>query len=134
MMLEPLMCKYNSFILTEKTSYLQIEDQKQYIMPQINRREPLFILKLLWLSLISLFVFIKEKPDYIISTGALCTIPIILIAKLFRKRIIFIESFSKINSGTISGKIAYKFADLFIIQWESLTKLYPKAKYWGGIY
>ena len=28
----------------------------------------------------------------------------------------------------------YKFADLFIVQWETLKKVYPNAVYGGGIY
>ena len=35
---------------------------------------------------------------------------------------------------TITGKLVYKFADLFVVQWESMLKLYPKAKYFGGIF
>ena len=43
-----------------------------------------------------------------------------LLAKLFRKKLIFIESFSKITSPTITGKLLYKHADLFLVQWEDM--------------
>lgn len=61
-------------------------------------------------------------------------IPICLIAKLFGKKLIYIESFAKINSPTLSGKMLYRFADRFYIQWESMRKYYPKAIYCGSIY
>lgn len=135
MMLYPLMKKHDSFILTEKTNYkVNTKEIRSYNVLQVNRRELLFLLRFLILILQTIIIFLKEKPDVVMSTGALSTIPILILAKLFRKKVIFIESFSKINSPTITGKLVYKFADLFIIQWEELRKYYPKAQYEGGIY
>ena len=78
--------------------------------------------------------FLKEKPDIVISTGALATIPMCIVANLFRRKIIFIESFAKINSPTLTGKLLYKFADKFFVQWESMKEFYPNAICKGGIY
>ena len=125
MMLKPIMDKYDSFIITEKTSYQAIKDNRKiYYLKQVNRHEKIFILKM----------FLREKPDVVISTGALVTIPICIIAKIFRKKLIFIESFAKINSPTLTGKLLYKFADQFYVQWKDMLKIYPKAIYKGGIY
>ena len=49
-------------------------------------------------------------------------------------RVIFIESFAKTKSPTMTGKLTYKFADEFYVQWPEMLKIYPKAKYKGGIY
>ena len=49
-------------------------------------------------------------------------------------KVIYIESFAKINSPTITGRIVYKFADDFYIQGEEMKKVYPKAHYDGEIY
>ena len=46
----------------------------------------------------------------------------------------YIESFAKRTSPTKAGKMIYPIATTFIVQWESMLKFYPKAKYWGGIY
>ena len=81
----------------------------------------------------SLKIFLKERPDFVISTGALATIPMCIIAKIFRKKVIFIESFAKVNSPTLTGKLIYKFADQFYVQWEDMLKVYPKGIY-KGIY
>ncbi|MDQ0206993.1 PssD/Cps14F family polysaccharide biosynthesis glycosyltransferase [Alkalicoccobacillus murimartini] len=135
MMLFPIMIENDSYIVTEKTNYeINNKNIRCYEVTQVNRRELIFIFKLIKLSLKSLYIFLKEKPDVVISTGALISIPTIMYAKLFRKKIIFIESFSKVNSPTISGKIAYQYADIFIIQWEGLKKYYKNAIYKGGIY
>ena len=135
MMLKPLMDKYDSFIVTEKTGYSVIKDnRKVYYLKQVNRHEKTFIFKMITNTISSLSIFIKEKPDAIISTGALATIPMCLLSKIFRKKIIFIESFAKITSPTLTGKLVYKFANQFYLQWESMKEFYPNAIYKGGIY
>ena len=135
MMLKPLMDKYNSFIVTEQTDYSVVkDDRKVYYLKQVNRQEKNFVFKMIYNGIKSLKIFIKERPDIVISTGALATIPMCLFAKLFRKKIVFIESFAKVNSPTLTGKLLYKFADQFYVQWEDMIKVYPNAIYKGGIY
>ena len=134
-MLKPIMDKNFSFIITEKTAYQSVEDgRKTYYLKQVNRQEKIWIFKMLVNTINSFKIFIKEKPDVVISTGALATVPMCLIAKVFRKKLIFIESFAKITSPTLTGKLLYKFADQFYVQWEDMIKVYPKAIYKGGIY
>ncbi|MBX9186041.1 PssD/Cps14F family polysaccharide biosynthesis glycosyltransferase [Clostridium sp. K04] len=135
MMLKPLMDKYESFIVTEKTEYSVIEDDRKiYYLNQVNRHEKTFIFKMALNFIKSLNLFIKERPDVVISTGALATIPMCIFAKVFKKKIIFIESFAKVNSPTLTGKLVYKFADQFYVQWEQMKEHYPNAIFRGGIY
>ncbi len=135
MMLKPLMGKYDSFILTEKATYeYRNLNEKIYYLPQINRREKKFPFLMIVITFKSLVIFMKEKPDVVISTGVLSTIPMCLLCKLFKKKLIYIESFAKVTSPTLSGKLLYKYADRFYVQWESMLKVYPNAIYLGGIY
>ena len=76
----------------------------------------------------------QEKPEVIITTGALIAFPFCLIGKLKKTKVIYIESFARVNNKSLTGKLVYPFADLFIVQWESMLELYPKAKYTGGIF
>ena len=64
MMLKPLMEKYDSFIITEKTDYEVTAAIKIYYVDQINRKELLFGVKLIWNILISLRIFFKVKSRY----------------------------------------------------------------------
>ena len=136
MMLKPLMKKYDSFILTEKTDY-EVKNNnniKIYKVNQVNRKQKLFVINMFINSIKSCVIFLKEKPDLVITTGVLAMIPMCLIAKLFRKKLIYIESFAKISSPTLTGKSLYKYADRFYVQWEKLLDIYPNAIYKGGIY
>ena len=135
MMLKTLMEKYDSFVVTEKTNYSVSNDSLHfYYLKQVNRHEFKFILYMILNTINTIAIFAKENPDIIISTGALATIPMCLIAKLFRKKVIFIESFAKIKSPTLTGKLIYKLADQFYVQWEDMKEFYPDSICKGGIY
>ncbi len=135
LMLKPLMGRYDSFIVTEKTKYVaEVKGVKSYYLKQVNRREKTFIFSLLANSFMSLRIMIKEKPDVVICTGVLAMIPLCLLAKIFKKKLIYIESFAKVTSPTESGKLLYKYADQFYVQWESMKEIFPDAIYVGGIY
>lgn len=135
LMLKPLMEKYDSFVITEETVYKsKIEGQKMYYMKQVNRKEKSFVPRMISNTFRSLQIYRKEKPDVVICTGVLAMIPMCLIAKLFGKKLIYIESFAKVTSATLSGKLLYKFADQFYVQWSQMKKIYPNAIYLGGIY
>ncbi|RKY56217.1 MAG: capsular biosynthesis protein [Candidatus Neomarinimicrobiota bacterium] len=80
-------------------------------------------------------ILLKEKPDLIISNGAEVAIPTLYIAKLFGIKIIFIESWCRINKPSTTGKLIYPIADVFLVQWRQLLKKYgKKARYEGGIF
>ena len=135
-MLTELNKKYNTFIVTEKTDYNKDDKKINYFVMQVNRKEKLFIFKMIGILFKSLYIFIKERPNVIISTGVLAAIPMMFIGHIFKKKVIYIESFAKINSPTMTGNLIYKhhIADQFYVQWESMLKYYPNAIYKGGIY
>lgn len=134
-MLKPLMDKYPCCVVTEKTQYSTgIQGKRMYYLHQINRREKTCFLWLFINAIYSLVIFAKEKPDVIITTGVLAMIPLCLICKVFKRKLIYIESFAKVTSPTETGKMMYKFADRFYVQWESMLKFYPNAICVGGIY
>lgn len=136
LMLRKLEKNNKIFIVTEKTKYNKKDKKINHYVMQVNRKEPLFIIKMLLIAIKSFYIFLKERPDVIISTGVLAAIPMIFIGHIFKKKVIYIESFAKINSPTMTGKLVYKknLADQFYVQWESMLEFYPNAIYKGGIY
>lgn len=79
-------------------------------------------------------IFWKEKPKLVVSTGAEIAIPAFFLAKLFRAKTIFIESWTRIELPTGTGRLVYPLSDLFLVQWEKLLGKYgKKAKYEGAI-
>jgi UDP-N-acetylglucosamine:LPS N-acetylglucosamine transferase len=81
----------------------------------------------------SLIILWKERPEVIISTGADVTVPTIIFGKVFfGAKVIFIESAGDLTP-TLTGRIVYRFTDLFIIQWAEQFKYYPKAALSKGL-
>ena len=77
---------------------------------------------------------IKINPDVVVTTGTHTAVPMCYIAKLFHKKVIFIETFANSRTKTKAGSMVYPIADVFIVQWESMLELYPKAVFGGWIY
>lgn len=50
------------------------------------------------------------------------------------KKIIYIESFARVHNPSLTGRLVYKIADLFIVQWEDMLKVYDKAVLGGGFF
>ena len=139
LMLKPLFDKYDYHIVTEKTKttkYLKDDYNKKVSYLVYGTKKLLIIYPFILLinSIISLILFIKYRPKYIITTGTHTAGPMCCIGKIFGSKIIYIETFASINNGSQTGKLIYKFADLFVVQWESMLSVYPKATFGGWIF
>ena len=136
--LKPMFEKYDSYIVTEKTkTTIDLKNNYKnvsYLIYGTKHKPITYPFKLLANCFISLFYYIKIRPNVIITTGAHSAGPMCCIGKIFGSKIIYIETFANIHTKTITGRLVYKFADLFIVQWESMLELYPKAVYWGWIF
>lgn len=135
MMLMPLMKKYHSFIVTEKTPYSKpVDGVDTWYLLQVNRKEHLWFFRLLNNAARSVRILFREKPDVVVTTGVLAVVPLCLLQKLRGGKLVYIESFAKVNEPTETGKFLYRYADRFYVQWPSMLAFYPKAIYVGGIY
>lgn len=139
MQLKPIFNEYDYHLVTEKTSVnlsLKKEYGKKisYVIYGTKDHKLPYVFKLFFNCWIELFIFFKFRPKYIITTGAHIAGPMCCIGKIFRSKIIFIETFANMNTKTITGKYVYKFADLFLVQWKEMLELYPNAQYWGSLF
>jgi UDP-N-acetylglucosamine:LPS N-acetylglucosamine transferase len=75
----------------------------------------------------------SSRPKAIISAGPSQTIPLFWLAKLLRIKTIFIESWVRVHHKSQTGKLVYPVTDLFIVQWKTMKKVYPKAVYAGRL-
>ncbi len=139
MQLKPIFEKYDYHIVTEKDEmtrdFKQKYDKRMHYMIYGTRAHIFkYIFQFIANCFITLFLYIKIRPKYIITTGTHNAGPMCLLGKLFRSKIIYIETFANRYTKSATGKLVYKFADLFIVQWEELLELYPKAVVGGSIY
>ena len=139
MQLKPMFKKYNYHIITEYTDSTKnlcktYEGKVDYLVYGTKDHLFSYIFKFSFNIIKSFYLYFKIRPKYIVSTGTHTAVPICYIGKLFGSKIIFIETFANSKTKTLSGKLVYPIADLFIVQWESMLKLYPKAVLGGWIY
>lgn len=140
--LEPCFKDYDYTIVTEKTKsnmglMKKHPGRVHYIISGTYttlKAKIVYPFKLFVNCWISLYLMVKLGPDVVITTGSHNVGPMCCLAKLFGKKVIFIETFANSTSPTKAGKIIYKFADVFIVQWESMLEFYPNAIYGGWIY
>ena len=137
--LKELFEKYDYYIVTEKTkSNLNLKNKYKnkvsFLVYGTKDHMLVYPFKLIYNTFKSLFIYLKVHPDYIVTTGAHTAGPMCCIGKLLGSRIIYIETFANITTKTVTGKCLYPIADKFIVQWESMLKLYPEAVYGGWIF
>lgn len=129
--LQPLIDKYDGFMVTEKTRF---EAQAKYLMIQTDLKDRLMLLKMAVNTCRALRIWIKERPDFVITTGTMVAYPFYLMAVLTKKKFVYIETIGRANMPTVAGRMMEKHSDLFIVQWESQKKHYKKAIYGGCLY
>lgn len=131
--------RYKYHIVTEKTNInkkLKDKYPVSYLIYGTKVHPIMYIIKLLLNGFKSLYLYIKIRPKYIVTTGTHTAIPMCILGKIFGSKIIYIETFANINSKTQTGNFIYKYKlyNVFIVQWKEMLKLYPKAIYGGSIF
>ncbi|WP_407854982.1 PssD/Cps14F family polysaccharide biosynthesis glycosyltransferase [Enterococcus hailinensis] len=108
-----------------------LKDEKMYPCHYPTNRN---IKNLIKNTFLAIKVLKREKPDLIISSGAAVAVPFFYFGKLFGAKTVYIEVFDRIDAPTVTGKLVYPVTDEFIVQWEEMKKVYPKAINLGGIF
>ena len=139
MQLKRIFNNYDYHIITEKTDTtikLKNEYGKRIDYLVYGARNYLFsyIFKFSYNVIKSFFLYLTIRPDVIVTTGAHTAVPICYIAKFFKKKIIFVESFARVNSKSMSGKMINKIADVFLVQHKELLDVYENSTYKGDLY
>ena len=137
--LNTLFKDYDSYIITEKIKATKILSKKyvnktHYLVFGSKSKFFRYIFKFSYNCLKSLYLYLKIRPKVVVTTGAHTSVPMCYIGKLLGSKIIFIETFANQDTKTLSGKLVYPISDVFIVQWENMLELYPKAVYGGWIY
>jgi UDP-N-acetylglucosamine:LPS N-acetylglucosamine transferase len=76
----------------------------------------------------------KEKPDVILSTGAGPAVPFALVGRLlFKTRVIFVETITRVVAPSLTGKLMYRLAHRFFYQHSGLKMFFPRGTYGGPV-
>ena len=129
--LQPLIDKYEGCFVTEKTMFAC---DAKYLMHQTDLKDTFMIPKMIANSFKALIIWVREKPDFVITTGTIVAYPFYILCRLSKKKFVFIETFARAKMPTKGGLKMQEHTDLFIVQWESQKKFYDNAVYGGCLY
>lgn len=97
-----------------------------------------FLYALVW----SFRLVFKEKPRLILCNGPGTCVPLCLagfllkLARRSKTKLVYVESFCRVNDISMSGRILLPYLDVMIVQWD-LTRIEylgcKKIKYFGNI-
>lgn len=132
-MLEPFWKDKEHFWVTfdKQDARSILKDEKVYACYYPTNRN---IPNLVRNTILALKILKKEKPDLIVSSGAAVAVPFFWLGKLAGCKTVYIEVFDRRNSATMTGRLVYPVTDKFIVQWEEMRKIYPKAVNFGSLF
>jgi beta-1,4-N-acetylglucosaminyltransferase len=87
----------------------------------------------------SIVLVAEQQPDVILCNGPGTCLPICMAGYALRfwgvkhVKVIFVESFCRVKSLSLTGRLLYRVADRFIVQWQGLREKYPQAEYLGQL-
>ena len=73
------------------------------------------------------------SPDLVLVNGPGTCVPVAVLGRLFGSRVIFVESWCRVESLSLTGRIMYWVAHRFVVHWPELVRRYPRAEYLGRI-
>lgn len=100
------------------------------VITDASRSEPL---KFARLGFQILRMLLKVRPHVIITTGAAPGLLALCVGKLFGARTVWIDSLANVAEVSLSGRIAARFADLWLTQWPHLANKRPRLGYLGSV-
>ena len=75
----------------------------------------------------------RDRPDAILSTGAGLAVPFFLVGKLLGIRLVYVESVTRTETISLSGRLVYRLADRFFVQWPQAAQGRRRAVYAGSV-
>lgn len=130
--LQSLLEAYPGILITESQSVSRPFDAV-YHLELVNRKSVRYLFRFAKSFFTVWKILKKERPTHIVSFGAMCTVPVCIIGKLLNAKVIYVESFTRIRDLSLTGRLLYPLADLFIVQWQQLVWKYPKAVFGGAL-
>jgi UDP-N-acetylglucosamine:LPS N-acetylglucosamine transferase len=75
----------------------------------------------------------RTRPDAILSTGAALAVPFFLVGRLHGSRLVYVESLTRTRGLSLSGRMVYRLADAFFVQWPDVAARHPRARNVGSL-
>lgn len=76
----------------------------------------------------------RTRPRVLVTTGAGVAVPFVWIARLRGARVVWIESFTRVHSPSLSCRLAARVCDRVYVQWPELVAQVPRSRFVGSVF
>jgi UDP-N-acetylglucosamine:LPS N-acetylglucosamine transferase len=76
---------------------------------------------------------VRERPSVVMTTGADIAVPFAWLGRLLGARVIYVESFTRTESVSLSCRLIRPVANRIYVQWPELLELLPEAHFAGAV-
>ena len=83
--------------------------------------------------LLAFRVILRLRPDAVITTGAGVAVPFVYAARILGIESIYVESLARVEELSLTGRLVYRMASHFFVQWPELAERRRKCRYVGTI-
>jgi len=74
------------------------------------------------------------RPQVVLTTGAGVAVPFAWLGRLRGARLVYVESFTRIDEPSLTCRLVAPVADRIYAQWPELVRSVPKAHYAGTVF
>lgn len=78
-------------------------------------------------------LMLRFRPQAVITTGAAPGYVALRLGKLLGCRTVWLDSIANAEELSMSARLARRYADLWLTQWEDLSRKTPGLDYWGQV-
>jgi UDP-N-acetylglucosamine:LPS N-acetylglucosamine transferase len=118
-----------SFVTVNAEYRKDVGERRFHTVPDATRWNPLAMVLLL---LRLLFILVRERPDFVVTTGAAPGFLALRLGRLLRAKTIWLDSLANVECLSMAGSLAGKHADLWLTQWPHLARQ-DGPKYAGSV-
>jgi len=109
-----------TFVSVNRTYAKEVSGYRFYKVFDVTRWN-----KIRWIqtALQIVWILMRERPDVVISTGALPGYMAVRLGKMLGAKTIWVDSIANVEELSHSGECIGKYADFWLTQWEHLAKV-----------
>lgn len=108
-----------AYVTVQRSYQVDVAGARFYVVSDATRWDRLKLLKMVLQLCV---ILIRERPSYVLSTGAAPGLIGLRLAKFIGAKVLWLDSIANVEELSLSGRKALAFADVTLTQWPDVAK------------
>jgi UDP-N-acetylglucosamine:LPS N-acetylglucosamine transferase len=108
-----------AYVTTDPDLKCMVGQSTFYVVSGANRHHKI---RMFFLALQIAWVFLRERPTIVITTGAAPGYIAIRVGRFFGAKTVWVDSIANSDELSLSGRLASKYGDVVLTQWSHLAQ------------